>query len=192
MARIGILALQGAFVEHAQALRRLRAEAVEVRLPRELEGLDGLIIPGGESTTISLLMDSFGLRQPLLEAAKLGLPIWGTCAGMIMLSKGVADARVHSLDLMDLKVIRNAFGRQIESFEADLPVPALGGSFRAIFIRAPIVESAGEGVEVLSRLPDDRIVAARQGKLLATAFHPELTDDPRFHELFLGMANGKR
>ncbi len=192
MARIGILALQGAFVEHAQALRRLRAEAVEVRLPRELEGLDGLIIPGGESTTISLLMDSFGLRQPLLEAAKLGLPIWGTCAGMIMLSKGVADARVHSLDLMDLKVIRNAFGRQVESFEADLPVPALGGSFRAIFIRAPIVESAGEGVEVLSRLPDGRIVAARQGKLLATAFHPELTDDPRFHELFLGMANGKR
>ena len=192
MARIGILALQGAFLEHAQALRQLGAEAVEVRLPRELEGLDGLIIPGGESTTISLLMDSFGLRQPLLEAAKLGLPIWGTCAGMIMLSKGVADARVHSLDLMDLKVIRNAFGRQIESFEADLPVPALGGSFRAIFIRAPIVESVGEGVEVLSRLPDGRIVAARQGKLLATAFHPELTDDPRFHELFLGMANGKR
>ncbi len=192
MARIGILALQGAFLEHAQAFRRAGAEAVEVRLPRELEGLDGLVIPGGESTTISLLLDSYDLRRPILEMAGRGVPLWGTCAGMIMLSKDVRDERVKSLELMELRVIRNAFGRQIDSFEADLPVPALGDQpFRAVFIRAPIVESVGEGVEVLAQLPDGRIAAARQGKLLATAFHPELTEDARFHQLFLEMANGK-
>lgn len=191
MVRVGILALQGAFLEHAQTFRRLGAEAVEVRLPKDLEGLDGLVIPGGESTTISLLLDSYGLRAPLLEMVERGVPLWGTCAGMILLSKDVRDERVRSLDLMDLQVVRNAFGRQIDSFEADLPVPALGEKpFRAVFIRAPIVASVGEGVEVLARLPDGRIAATRQGKLLATAFHPELTDDPRFHQLFLEMANG--
>lgn len=190
MARIGVLALQGAFLEHGQALRRLGADTVEVRLPGELAGLDGLVIPGGESTTISLLMDGYGLRQPLLGMARRGLPLWGTCAGMIMLSKEVEDERVHSLDLMDLKVVRNAFGRQLDSFEAELPVPALGEKpFRAVFIRAPIVDGIGERVEVLARLPDGRIAAARQGKLLATAFHPELTDDLRFHQLFLEMAS---
>jgi 5'-phosphate synthase pdxT subunit len=189
MARIGILALQGAFLEHARAFRRLGAETVEVRLPEQLEGLDGVVIPGGESTTISLLMDSRALRRPLLEMAKRGVPFWGTCAGMIMLAKGVEDELVRSLGLMDLKVIRNAFGRQIDSFEADLPVPVLGEpTFRAVFIRAPIVESVGNGVEVLATLADGRIAAARQGTLLATAFHPELTDDPRFHQLFLEMA----
>ncbi len=193
MARIGILALQGAFLEHAQAFRKLGAEAVEVRLPEDLEALDGLVIPGGESTTMTLLMEGYGLRQPLIELARSGIPLWGTCAGMIMLSKEVEDPRVHSLDLMDLKVIRNAFGRQIDSFEADLPVPVLGDPpFRAVFIRAPIVESVGDGVEVLAQLPGGRIAAARQGKLLATAFHPELTDDPRFHRLFLQMTNGKQ
>lgn len=191
MARIGILALQGAFLEHGQAFRQLGADTVEVRLPEQLEGLDGLVIPGGESTTISLLMDSYDLRQPILEMAERGAPLWGTCAGMIMLSKGVEDEKVRSLDLMDLKIVRNAFGRQIDSFEADLPVPVLGDQpFRAIFIRAPIVEKVGEGVEVLARLGDGRIAAARQGKLLATAFHPELAGDPRFHRLFLQMANG--
>ncbi len=193
MARIGILALQGAFLEHEQAFQRLGADAVEVRLPEQLEGLDGLVIPGGESTTLSLLMDSYRLRQPLLRLAELGKPVWGTCAGMIMLSKNTRDERVKPLGLMDIQVNRNAFGRQIDSFEADLPVPALGDRpFRAVFIRAPIVDRVGESVEVLARIPDGRIAAALQGKLLATAFHPELTDDPRFHRLFLEMANGRR
>ncbi|MGE5617881.1 MAG: pyridoxal 5'-phosphate synthase glutaminase subunit PdxT [Sphingomonadaceae bacterium] len=188
MSRIGVLALQGAFREHAEAFRGLGAEAVEVRLPRQLDGLDGLVIPGGESTTISLLLDGCGLRRPILELAARGWPLWGTCAGLIMLAKNVGDERVRSLELMDLKVVRNAFGRQVDSFEVDLPVPALGDPpFRAIFIRAPIVEEVGSPVEVLARLPDGRIAAARQGRLLATAFHPELTGDTRFHRLFLEM-----
>ncbi len=192
MARVGILALQGAFLEHAHSFRALGAETVEVRLPEQLEGLDALVIPGGESTTMSLLMDSYGFRGPLAGFAARGRPIWGTCAGMIMLSTDVRDERVQSLGLRDVRVNRNAFRRQLDSFEADLPVPALGETpFRAIFIRAPIVDTVGEGVEVLTRLPDGRIAAARQGKFLVTAFHPELTDDLRFHRLFLEMANGK-
>jgi pyridoxal 5'-phosphate synthase pdxT subunit len=192
MARIGVLALQGAFAEHARALQSLGAEAKEIRLPEHLDDLDGLVIPGGESTTISLLMDSYGLRQPICEMAERGAAIWGTCAGMIMLARGVEDERVRSLELMELRVIRNAFGRQVDSFEADLPVPALGDPpFRAIFIRAPIVGSTGESVQVLARLPDGRVAAAREGRLLATAFHPELTGDTRFHRLFLEMANGQ-
>ena len=190
MARIGILALQGAFREHAQAFERLGAQPVEVRLPRQIEGLDGLVIPGGESTTISLLLDSYDLRQPIIDMAEQGLPIWGTCAGMIMLAKGLQDGRVRSLGLMDIQVVRNAFGRQIDSFEVDLPIPVLGERpFRAVFIRAPIVSAVGEGVEVLARLPDGRIAATRQGKLLASAFHPELTSDLRFHRLFLDMGD---
>ncbi len=188
MAQVGVLALQGAFLEHERSFQRLGAGAVEVRRPHQLEDLDALVIPGGESTTISLLLDSYDLRQPILDMAKRGIPLWGTCAGMIMLAKGIEDERVRSLDLMDLNVVRNAFGRQVDSFETDLPVAALGGApFRAIFIRAPIVGSAGEGVEVLARLPDGRIAAARQRGLLATAFHPELTEDNRFHQLFLDM-----
>lgn len=190
MARVGVLALQGAFAEHVHAFERLGVEAVEVRLPEQLWELDALVIPGGESTTMSLLMDGFALREPVLELAGRGAPIWGTCAGMIMLAKDVQDERVHSLDLMDLRVLRNAFGRQVDSFEADLRIPALGEKpFPAVFIRAPVVEGAGDEVEVLARLPDGRIVAARQGHFLATAFHPELTDDPRFHQLLLDMAN---
>ena len=189
MARVGILALQGAFIEHVRAFERLGAEVVEVRLPEQLDTLDALVIPGGESTTMSLLMDSYGLRKPVLDLASRGAPVWGTCAGMIMLAKDVEDERVHTLELMDLKVVRNAFGRQVDSFEADLRIPTLGERpFPAVFIRAPVVEGAGDGVEVLARLPDGRIVAARQGQLLATAFHPELTDDPRFHKLLLDMA----
>ncbi len=192
MARVGVLALQGAFIEHVRAFERLGAEAVEVRLPEQLQDLDGLVIPGGESTTMSLLMDSYALREPVLELAGRGAPIWGTCAGMILLAKDVHDERVRTLQLMDLKVLRNAFGRQVDSFEADLRVPALGERpFPAVFIRAPIVEGAGDGVEVLARLPDGRIVAAREGQFLATAFHPELTGDPRFHQLLLDMANRK-
>ncbi len=188
MARVGILALQGAFIEHAQLFQQLGHHAVEVRLPGDLRGLDGLVIPGGESTTMSLLLDSFHIREPLLGMARRGLPIWGTCAGMIMLAKGVEDPRVHTLELMDLRVQRNAFGRQVDSFEADLPVPALGDPpFRAVFIRAPVVQGVADGVEVLATLPDGRVVAARQGCWLATAFHPELTEDLRFHQLFLTM-----
>jgi len=192
MACIGILALQGAFIEHERMFRQLGADAIEIRLPSELDGLDGLVIPGGESTTISLLMDGYGLREPITRMAKRGLPVWGTCAGMIMLARDVGDGRVRSLGLMDLKVIRNAFGRQVDSFEANLPVPILGADpYKAIFIRAPIVDSVGAGVEVLARLPDGRIAAARQDKLLATAFHPELTDDTRFHRLFLDIVGAE-
>lgn len=192
MARVGVLALQGAFIEHMRAFERLGAEAVEVRLPEQLRDLDGLVIPGGESTTMSLLMDSYALREPVLELASRGAPIWGTCAGMILLAKDVHDERVRTLKLMDLKVLRNAFGRQVDSFEADVRVPALGEKpFPAVFIRAPVVEGVGDRVEVLARLPDGRIVAARQGQFLATAFHPELTGDPRFHQLLLDMADRK-
>ncbi len=193
--RIGVIGLQGAVSEHIEAVKRamrnlgIDGEAIWVDRPEHLNGIDGIIIPGGESTTIGKLMERFGLDEPVRAMVERGKPVWGTCAGMIMLSRDVQDARVRSLDLMDLRVVRNAFGRQIDSFEVDLPVPALGDKpFRAVFIRAPIVASATNGVEVLARLPDGRIAAARQGKLLATAFHPELTDDPRFHRLFLKMA----
>jgi len=188
MGRIGVLALQGDFREHAQVLRRLGAETVEVRLPDHVKGIDGLVIPGGESTTIGLLLDRYALRQPIVEMASRGMPIWGTCAGMIMLSRDAGDTRVCPLGLMDIHVVRNAFGRQVDSFEADLSVPILGErAFRAVFIRAPIADGVGPGVEVLARMPDGRIAAARQGRLLATAFHPELTNDPRFHRLFISM-----
>jgi 5'-phosphate synthase pdxT subunit len=187
---IGVLALQGAFAEHAAALRRAGAEAVEVRLPRDLEGLAGLIIPGGESTTIGKLAVTYGLIAPLRKFA-VSRPIWGTCAGAIFLSR---DARRDQplLGLMDIRVARNAFGRQVDSFEIDLDVPVLDGGagrlFHAVFIRAPLIESAGPAVAVLARLPDGRIVAAQQGRLLATSFHPELTRDDRFHRYFLGLA----
>lgn len=189
--KIGVLALQGDFAEHQVMLEKLGVEVVQVRLPVQLEGLNGLIIPGGESTTIGKLATEFGLMEPL---RKFGLEhaIWGTCAGAILLSK---DARRNQplLGLMDIVVERNAFGRQVDSFEVDLDVPALaaGGSnapFHAVFIRAPLIESAGKGVEVLASLEDGRIVAARQGHLLATAFHPELTGDDRFHRYFMRLS----
>lgn len=188
--RIGVLALQGAFIEHEKVLQRLGAETIQVRLPAHLEGLDGLIIPGGESTTIGQVAQRWGLLEPLSAFARAGRPLWGTCAGMILLAKEVLDAKPGQplLRLMDLTVRRNAFGRQVDSFEADLDVPALGEPpFHAVFIRAPVIERVGEGVEVLARLEDGRIVAARQGSLLATSFHPELTADSRFHQYFLGL-----
>ncbi|MCX8025308.1 MAG: pyridoxal 5'-phosphate synthase glutaminase subunit PdxT [Thermanaerothrix sp.] len=189
---IGILALQGDFIEHQQVLEHLGVNTRQVRLPAHLEGLDGLIIPGGESTTIGKLATDFGLMEPL-RAFALSHAVWGTCAGAIFLSK---DARRPQplLGLMDIEVQRNAFGRQVESFEIDLEVPALHQvsaetrPFHAVFIRAPLIERVGPGVEILATLPDGRIVAARQGHWLATSFHPELTDDPRFHRLFLKMA----
>ena len=187
--RIGILALQGAFIEHEQMLRQLGVEPVEVRLPEHLQGLDGLIIPGGESTTFGKLATDFGLMEPLREFAA-AKPTWGTCAGLIFLARDVGHAQ-PLLGLMDVAVARNAFGRQVDSFETDLDVPALGKeSFPAVFIRAPLIEKVGPGVEVLARLVDGRVVAARQGHLLVTAFHPELTGDDRFHRLFMGMVSG--
>lgn len=187
--KIGVLALQGAFIEHTRILQQLGVEASLVRLPKELDGLDGLVIPGGESTTISRLMEDFHLMQPLRDLAQAGLSILGTCAGMILLAKDVGGNSVPSLGVLDIRVKRNAFGRQIDSFEAEIDIPVLGAPpFHAIFIRAPIVEKVGSEVEVLARLSDGTVVAARQGKLVASAFHPELTSDPRFHRYFLEIA----
>ncbi|HEY46322.1 MAG: glutamine amidotransferase [Anaerolineae bacterium SM23_ 63] len=194
--KVGILALQGDFAEHIASLRPLGVETVEVRLPEQLKDLEGLIIPGGESTTIGKLATSYHLIEPLRRFSQ-DRPIWGTCAGAIFLSN---DTRRQQplLNVMDITVERNAFGRQVDSFETELSIPALEDPdkpYRAIFIRAPIIENVGEGVEVLARLPKergdgDRIVAARQGHLLATSFHPELAGDDRFHRYFLGLAKG--
>lgn len=168
---------------------KVGADAVEVRLPEELEGLDGLIIPGGESTTMGKLMAAYGLDEPIRRFARQGKAVWGTCAGMIMLAKDIDGSAQPRLGLMDIGVNRNAFGRQVDSFEAELQVDELGGEpFHAVFIRAPLLTRAGEGVKVLAELPDGRIVAAEQGKLLVTAFHPELTGDLRFHQYFLRKA----
>jgi 5'-phosphate synthase pdxT subunit len=186
--RIGVLAVQGAFAEHIAVLRKLKAEALPVRLPSELVSLDGLIIPGGESTTISQLMRDYDLSDKIKKLAESGLPILGTCAGLIILAKTLSDASVPTLGLMDVTVRRNAFGRQRESFEAALNIPALGEKpFPGVFIRAPIIEQANGNASVLTRLDDGTIVAAQQEKLVATAFHPELTSDPRFHRYFLNI-----
>ena len=193
MKRIGVLAVQGAFAEHEAMLARIGVDSVEVRLPEHLEGLDGLIIPGGESTTIGQVAERWGLLEPIREFARSGQPLWGTCAGMILMAKEVVDGVPGQplLELMDVSVRRNAFGRQVDSFEADLEVPVLGEApFHAVFIRAPSIERVGEGVEVLARLEDGKVVAVRQGNLLATAFHPELTEDARFHRYFLEICSG--
>jgi 5'-phosphate synthase pdxT subunit len=192
---IGVLALQGAFIEHIEKLKRLGIETREVRLPADLEGLDGLIIPGGESTTIGKLIDRFGLREPILRMAGEGKAIWGTCAGMILVAREVdQETRARSqplLGLMDITVRRNAFGSQLESFETALDIPEMGGSpFPAVFIRAPIISTIGPGVQVLARLPGGEIVAARQDNLIATAFHPELTTDDRLHAWFASLGAG--
>ena len=186
--KIGVLAIQGDFAEHIVMLKRLGMETAEVRLPVHLAGLDGLIMPGGESTTIGKLAVDFDLLEPLREFGK-NHAIWGTCAGAIFLSKDVRRDQ-PLLGIMDITVQRNAFGRQVDSFEADLPIPELGdgGPYHAIFIRAPIIESVQGDARILSSLPDGRIVAAQQGTLLATSFHPELTEDSRFHEFFLSLA----
>ena len=185
--RVGVFALQGDVREHLHALTSLNVEAIEVRSEQQLASVDGLILPGGESTTISKLIDIFELRTPLLVAINKGLPIYGTCAGMIMLANEVLDAASgqQSLRAMDISVRRNAFGSQLDSFEAELEFA--GSTVRAAFIRAPIVERVGEGVEVLSKLPSGAVVAVREGSLLATSFHPELTGDTRVHEYFLDM-----
>jgi 5'-phosphate synthase pdxT subunit len=191
--KIGVLASQGAFAEHIAKLRQLEAEAVPVRLPEELEGLDGLVIPGGESTSIARLMRDYKLTSQIRDRAKNGLPLFGTCAGMILLAKKSSDAHLESLGLMDITVRRNAFGRQRESFEAELSIPVLGEKlFPGVFIRAPLIEQVNSQVEILARLADGTIVAVRQEKLLALAFHPELTDDLRFHQYFLDIVAGRQ
>ena len=190
--KIGVLALQGGFAEHQAVLETLGVEVAQVRLPQHLAGLDGLIIPGGESTTIGRLAVDFDLMQPLRLFGREHA-IWGTCAGAIFLSKN-AGREQPLLGLMDITIARNAFGRQAESFEVDLDVPALlqvdplDRPFHTVFIRAPLIESVGQGVEIFAQLEDGRIVAARQGHLLATSFHPELTGDNRFHRYFLELA----
>jgi 5'-phosphate synthase pdxT subunit len=193
MTRIGVLALQGDFAEHASVLRRLGSEAQEVRRPEDLSGLDGLIIPGGESTTVSRLMAEYGLAEPLRRLTQDSFPVWGTCAGMIVLARQASDLAWPTLGALDIAVRRNAFGRQVDSFETDLPVPSLGAApFHAVFIRAPAVEEVGDGVEVLATLDDGRVVAVRQGNALATAFHPELTADDRFHRYFLELVRARK
>jgi pyridoxal 5'-phosphate synthase pdxT subunit len=190
--KIGVLASQGAFAEHISALEKLDTEAVQVRLPGELQGIDGLIIPGGESTTISLLMSNYNLLSKVSDLAQAGMPLFGTCAGMIMMAKTVMGNSAHTLELMDITVKRNAFGRQVDSFETDLQIPVLGKkSFPAVFIRAPLIAGCDRSVEVLAKLKDGTIVAVRQDKMLATAFHPELTDDFRVHKYFLDIIKGK-
>jgi len=203
--KVGVLALQGDFAEHVAVFSRLGVEAREVRLPEQLEDLDGLVVPGGESTTFTHLMADYALLEPIRRLAGAGVPIWGTCAGMIVLARQVSELPRPGLGLMDIVVERNAFGRQVDSFEAKLAMPALGQEpFPAVFIRAPIICEVGPDVEVLARLsalpsdgsrhasPDGApIVAARQGHLLATSFHPELTSDTRLHRYFLDMVEGR-
>ena len=188
--KIGVLALQGAFIEHVKMLRQLDVTAAELRLPHQLEDLDGLIIPGGESTTIGKLATEYGLMTPLRKFAE-SKPTWGTCAGMIFLAKDIGIEEQPILGAMDIAVDRNAFGRQIDSFETDLKIAGLSPEpFHAVFIRAPVVTAVAQGVDVLARLDDGRIVAVRQGHLLATAFHPELTKDLRLHSLFCAIVQG--
>jgi 5'-phosphate synthase pdxT subunit len=186
--RIGILALQGDVREHANALRDVGAEPIEVRLPRDLVGLDGLILPGGESTTMRTLIDLYGLREPIVALARGGAALYGTCAGMILLADRIADGDEPVLRLLDITVERNAYGRQLDSFEADLAIPSLGDQpLHGVFIRAPVVSEMGPDVEVLARDLDGRPIAVRQGRVMATAFHPELTGDRRLHRLMLEL-----
>jgi len=187
-ARIGVLALQGAVREHVAAIRDIGAEPVEVRLPRDLVDLDALILPGGESTTMRRLIDAYGLREPIASLARGGAPLLGTCAGMILLADRIADGDEPVFGLLDIEVRRNGYGRQLDSFEADLAVPSLGDEpMHGVFIRAPMVTDVGTRAEVLARDPDGRPVAVRQGRVLATAFHPELTGDRRIHRLLAGL-----
>lgn len=186
--RIGVLALQGDFREHLDRLRAVGADAVEVRTLGQLDAVDGLIIPGGESTTIARLLIAFDLLEPLRTRIKAGLPVWGTCAGAILLAKRVPNLDRPPIGVLDVTIERNAFGRQIDSFEIDLNVTGVEGPpMHAVFIRAPVITKPGRNVEVLASLDDGRIVACREGHLLATSFHPELTGDGRMHEMFVTM-----
>jgi 5'-phosphate synthase pdxT subunit len=197
MQSVGVLALQGDFQEHIEMLRSLGADAREVRLPVDLQGVDGLIIPGGESTTIGLIAGEYGLVEAIRQRVADGMPVWGTCAGMIVLAKTITRSRrggQQLLGLMDITVQRNAFGRQVDSFEADVPVAGVDGRpFHCVFIRAPLIEAVGPAVVVLGKLADTgEVVAAQQGRLLATSFHPELTADTRLHKYFLTLDGERR
>lgn len=185
--KIGVLALQGAFREHRMVMEALGCQVVEVRKPEHLEGLSGLILPGGESTTIGKLLNDFHIMEPLRQKALEGFPIFGTCAGLILLSKNILSSDQPRLELMDTEVMRNAYGRQVDSFEISFEVKGIeGGPMEAVFIRAPFIERVGPGVQVLAEF-DGKIVVAQQGNLLVAAFHPELTEDFRLHEYFLGI-----
>ena len=191
--RVGVLALQGDVREHAEALAGLGVEAREVRTLADLDAVDGLILPGGESTTIARLLLAFGLHAPLRERIEGGLPAWGTCAGAILLARRAPELDRPTLGLLDVTAERNAYGRQVDSFEADLDCAGVeGGAVRAVFIRAPRLRDPGPGVEVLATLDDGSIAACREGRLLATAFHPELTADRRLHARFLAMVEEAR
>jgi pyridoxal 5'-phosphate synthase pdxT subunit len=187
--RIGVLALQGAFREHLDTLHAIGVEGVRVRQPADLDGISGLILPGGESTTMRQLIERWGLHQPIMDLAARGAPMFGTCAGMIVLAREIAGGEPPILPLLDVTVARNAFGRQLESFEAELQVPVLGDTpVHGVFIRAPIVDRTGPDVDILARLDDGRIVAVRERNIVATAFHPELAGETRFHRLVATMA----
>ena len=188
--KIGVLALHGAVIEHIRTLRSIGVEPVSVRLPEDLEDISALILPGGESTTMRKLVVRWGLREPIMAFARSGAPILGTCAGMILVSKEIAGGEEPVFPLLDVTVERNAFGRQVDSFETELPMPILGDRpVHAIFIRAPIIERVGPGVEVLARLPDRRVVAVRQRNVIALSFHPELAGETRIHRLLAAMAS---
>ena len=193
MTVVGVLSIQGDFAEHRKSLEQLDVEVREIRLPGELDDIDGLIVPGGESTTIVQLIDIYNMREKLRDRILNDrMPTWGTCAGMIVMAGKLTDHRPTPLSLMDTVVSRNAFGRQIDSFESDLEVSGMDGPpYRAVFIRAPVFVSVGDEVEVLAELDDGRPVAVRQGHMLATAFHPELTDDTRMHDLFVQIVEGR-
>jgi pyridoxal 5'-phosphate synthase pdxT subunit len=187
--KIGVLALQGDVREHLRALSSAGATAVPVKRPDQLAGVDGLVVPGGESTTIGKLLDRYELLEPVRERALAGMPLWGTCAGLILMAKTITgrEDAPHRFGVLDVTVRRNAYGRQTESFETDLDVAGLDEPFRAVFIRAPIIEEAGDGVDVLARF-DGKPVLVRSGSLLASTFHPEMTGDCRVHEMFVGLA----
>ena len=188
MTRIGVLALQGDFFEHIKILKNLDIDAVEIRLPSQLDSIDGLIIPGGESTTIVQLIDIYKFREKLIKTITEGLPTWGTCAGLIVLAKKLMDHRPDPLKLMDITVQRNAFGRQVDSFESNIDITGVEGPpFNCIFIRAPIVTQVGKNTEILAKVNNNRAVAVKEKNILGTSFHPELTKDTRVHELFLNM-----
>jgi 5'-phosphate synthase pdxT subunit len=188
--RLGVLALQGAFREHLETLDAIGVEGIRVREPKDLEEVSGLILPGGESTTMRQLIDRWGLRQPILDLARRGAPLFGTCAGMIVLSREIVGGEDPVLPLLDVTIQRNAFGRQLDSFEADLSVPVLGDRpVHAVFIRAPAIERTGPDVDVLARLDDGRVVAVRERNVIATALHPELAGETRFHRLVATMAS---
>jgi pyridoxal 5'-phosphate synthase pdxT subunit len=188
--RIGVLALQGAFAEHLAMLGSIGVDGVAIRLPRDLDDVSGLIIPGGESTTMRRLIERWELRDSILDLAARGAPIFGTCAGMIVLARDIEGDETPVLPLLDVTVRRNAFGRQLDSFETDVPVPVLGDDpVHAVFIRAPVIDRVGDAVDVMARLEDGRVVAIRERNIVATAFHPELAGEPRFHRLVATMAS---